>query len=63
MFLANYLGQILQIDDVFLSLSPILYLAELPLESIDINIIIYLTIMAIIMMLMGMFLFKRRNLL
>ena len=63
MFLANYLGQILQIDDVFLRLSPILYLAEVPLESIDINIIIYLTIIAIIMMLAGMFLFKRRNLL
>ena len=62
-FFANYFGVLLNIDDIYLMLSPFHYLSEMPHESMDIPAVLIITVLGFVMAIIGAAVFKRRNLL
>ena len=62
-FFANYFGVLINIDEVYLMLSPFYYLSDMPYESMDISAVLIITGLGIVLALIGAAVFKRRNLL
>ena len=62
-FFANYFGVLINIDEVYLMLSPFYYLSDMPYESMDIKAVIIIAGLGIMLAVIGAAVFKRRNLL
>ena len=62
-FFANYFGVLLNIDDMYLMLSPFHYLSGMPQESMDVPAVIIITALGLTLAIIGASVFKRRNLL
>lgn len=62
-FFANYFGVLINIDEVYLMLSPFYYLSNMPYESMDIPAVLIIAGLGIMLLMIGTAVFKRRNLL
>lgn len=62
-FFANYFGVLINIDEVYLMLSPFYYLSDMPYESMDIRAVLIVAGLGLIFAMIGAAVFKRRNLL
>lgn len=62
-FFANYFGVLINIDEVYLMLSPFYYLSDIPYESMNISAVLIIAGLGILFAAIGTAVFRRRNLL
>lgn len=62
-FLVNYLGSLMDLNENFLKLSPFYYLSDVPIEGLDELTVVIVASLGIVMMLIGIICVRRRNLL